>query len=401
MDIKKSFKIILIIHNQVGTGPYFKVFEMCRALAAQEIDVTLLCTSNKNRLSFDYREDAGVRIIESPDLLWGKLRQGLDPWNTIRRVAALSSLKFDLIHAIDSRPAVILPALWFKKRHKVPLILSWWDWFGRGGTAAERSGKFYAATLGTVETFFEEHFRKYADRATVITNALGERLQNLGYPSEKIEIHRVGCFTGNENHITRKEARAKLNIPEKELVFCYAGTLFENDKRLLIESLRILQKKTNIQPKIILIGNHQVEPVLQKDLAILVTGYLKETSEVQSYLKAADFALLPMNMSIANRARWPSKITDYWAAGLPVVATPVSDLPVIFDEHPLGIISGDDSPDSFAKALVKAVEMKKEERQTLSDNSLEYARKELDWNILAGRLKALYLKTLEEQRITH
>lgn len=394
-------KILLIIHNQAETGPYFKVLEMCRALAAQNIDITLMCTSKNNRLSFNYREDAGVRIIESPDLLWGKLRQGLDPWNTIRRVFALSGREFDLIHAIDSRPTVILPALWYKKRYNAPLILSWWDWFGRGGTASERSGKLYAATLGAVETFFEEHFRKYADRATVITRALAERLQGLGYPPDKIEIHRVGCFIGNDTQLTRKEVREKLNIPEKELVFCYAGTLFESDKRLLLESLRILKQKSEKLPKIILIGNHQVDPFLRNEFSVTVTGYLKETSEVQDYLKAADFALLPMNMSIANRARWPSKITDYWAAGLPVIATPVSDLPMIFNEQPLGVLSRDDSPGSFAEALLEAVKIKPNERQALSDNCLEYARRELDWNILAGRLKELYIKTLEEKRIAH
>ena len=185
--------LLLIIHNQVSTGPYFKIRQMAQALARQGIQVTLLCTSPKNKFRFTERLDEKVQVVESPDLLFGTLRQGMDLWNSIRRIIYLRHKKFDLIHAIDCRPVVILPALWMKKVKKIPLVLSWWDWFGRGGTAEERSGKLYAKTLGLVETFFEEYFRKYADRATVITTALQQRLISLNYPPEKIEIHRVGC----------------------------------------------------------------------------------------------------------------------------------------------------------------------------------------------------------------
>ncbi len=117
----------------------------------------------------------------------GKLRQGIDIWNTLNRLFIVLKHKYEIVHAIDCRPVVILPALLLKHFKKTKLVISWWDLFGHGATALERSGKLYANTMGRIEAFFEEYFRKYADFSFVVSKYLFNKLISL--ITQKIKLN--------------------------------------------------------------------------------------------------------------------------------------------------------------------------------------------------------------------
>ena len=387
-------KLLIIIHNQVGTGPFSKVFEMCIALTKLENEVTLVCTSKSNKFRIKEYINETVNVIECPDLFNGKLRQGLDLWNTFWRYLILRKHKYDLIHAIDCRPVVILPSLALKRKLKIPLVLSWWDLFGEGGTMFERSGKFYAQTLGSIEAWFETYFRKYADGATVISTYLESKLLELDFPKDRIKLIRVGSFI-NESTINKSKIRIKLGFSEEETVMCFLGTLFNNDKKMLLQSLEILKFEISNLPTIVLIGNHDIQTDICQNLNIRLTGYLETKEEVEEYLAASDFGLLPMKISIANRARWPSKVTDYWRVGLPLITTPVSDFVQIYKNNSLGLISDSDSPLEYALTISKAIELSKEDRNLLSKNTIEFFAKEIDWSVIAIEQNNLYKSLLK------
>lgn len=71
-------RIALLTYYQVETNPGFKVIEMCNALAYCNVNVTLMTTSAHSRLKTKKYKFNNVTIIEFPDLLWGKFRQGID-----------------------------------------------------------------------------------------------------------------------------------------------------------------------------------------------------------------------------------------------------------------------------------------------------------------------------------
>jgi|GEM_PF-279861 len=394
---KVFLDILIIAHSRVDTGGYSKILEMSAALAKAGHRVTYACTSRRGKFFIKESNSSCVRIIEFPDLLYGRLRQGIDLWNTLQRILFLTKENFDVIHAIDCRPAVIFPSLWMQKFKNVPLVISWWDWFGRGGTAMARSGKLFDETFGHIETFFEEYFRKYADRATVVSSLLKARLEALGYPQEKIEIHRVGCNISKGSNVDKAVMRKQLNLPEAETILCYAGVLFKSDMDLLIDSLRILKKEYSL-PTTILVGKHYLEEKISNELSIQITGWLPDFQDVCKYLHASDYAIVPMITSIANKARWPSKVSDYWAAGLPVIATPISDYPSLFPEYNLGYLSLSDRPRDFADAIHKALVEDASKYRTNSLAALAFARNELDWDRLAEKLVNLYRLAIASAR---
>src|SRR5687767_10639385 len=177
-------RILFLNHNVARRGgTFYRAYQIARYLVRRGHAVTLLTISAARRWGFDREEGEGVEIIHAPDLLWGIGRTGWDPWDTLNRVAYLRGQRWDIIHAWDSRPAVILPALYARRQSRTAngkLVVDWCDWWGRGGTQAERSGKAAKLLYAPVETYFEEAFRTRADGSTVISGALYKRALGLG-----------------------------------------------------------------------------------------------------------------------------------------------------------------------------------------------------------------------------
>lgn len=379
-------RVAFIIHNQADTGPYFKVLEQCAALVRNGASVTLFCTSPSRRVGIDESVRDGVHVVEFPDLLVGSLRQGVDLWNALHRIFYAESRQFDVIHAVDCRPNVIIPALILKKRQRIPLVLSWWDLFGGGGLASERSGRLYAVTAGAVETWFEEYFRRFADGATTITAFLQERLVSMGYPRERTMVQHVGC-DASLPLIDKAVVRQQLGFVPEQPVLSFVGTIYHTDFSFLLEALDILKQRTDY--KLVWIGSFSIAPEVCRAYNIHHTGKLKTTAEVASWLAASDLCLLPMRPNITNRARWHSKVSDYWNVGRPVVSTPVSDFPEIFQHEDVGWLAGGDTPGDFADALLLALQ-ERDAWERKGRAAKLYVQRELDVGVLARRLMNFY-----------
>lgn len=379
-------RVAFFIHNQAGTGPYFKVLEQCSALVQCGQDVTLFCTSPHRRTGISVAERDGVRVVEFPDLLVGPLRQGVDLWNAIHRILYARKWQFDVVHAVDCRPNVIIPALAVKYSQKTPLILSWWDLFGGGGLASERSGKLYGMTAGAVETWFEEYFRRYADGATVITEFLEKRLVSMGFPPERIVVMHVGCDTSvavADKAVQRRRLHFISDVP----VLCFVGTMYDTDFRFLLDALDIVRQKAEY--RLVWIGNFPIADEVCRTYNIHHTGRLETTAEVYSWLAASDICLLPMKPNITNQARWHSKVSDYWNAARPVVTTPVSDFPGIFRTVDAGWMATGDTPQAYAEVLLRAIR-EPDQWEPKGRTAKEYVQRELDVHVLAGRLVEFY-----------
>jgi glycosyltransferase involved in cell wall biosynthesis len=111
--------------------------------------------------------------------------------------------------------------------------------------------------------------------------------------------------------------------------------------------------------------------------------------EVYEYFAAADACLLPMEVNLANAARWHSKVTDYLNAGAPVALTPVSDFPEHFTKHSMGWLAASGTPQDYAATLLQAV-ADKPHRAEKSRAARAFMRQELDVMAIAERATAFY-----------
>ena len=108
--MKRLLNILMITHH-----PRFKAAgrsgSMAESLVRRGHKVTLVLTSNDRRLGTEVSTSKGVRVVEAPDLLWGRLRSGWDAWDLLNRLVFLRTddRHYDLVHCFETRPTTIYP----------------------------------------------------------------------------------------------------------------------------------------------------------------------------------------------------------------------------------------------------------------------------------------------------
>lgn len=377
-------------------GP--RATEFAAQLAPMGYQVTVVTISPSNRFQASTLQNGNILTIQAPDLLWGRLRTGWDPWDTIYRILRTARQRFDLIMAIDSRPVSILPALVAKYANHVPLVVDWGDWWGRGGTTFERSvGLNHLADrlFSPVETFFEEAFARRVDHYVVLSSALRQRAIGLGVQPERISRVLPGVELDKVRPRDKLAARKALGIDPAEWVFGYVGKIFPRDAGFLVNAfarLRMLHPKS----RLLAVSNFRSKLRQEVDWTnIHETGWLP-FDDVQLHVAACDAMWLPLCDSIANRGRWPWKVCDYLAAGKPVVATTVGDVAGLFADGEFGVLSHAE-PGEFADAAASL--MNNRNPKEMGIRARAHAEKNLSWSTQAALLHSVFEKTLASKPV--
>lgn len=360
--------------------------------------VSLVVIADRRKIGIVESELNGVRMIETPDLLWGRLRSGWDLWNLLNRMVYLSRDKcpHDLLYCFETRPATIYPALFYCKRHKLPLVTDWNDWWGRGGIIAELRPKWYRVLFGTVETYYEEAFRARGAGLTVISTALAQRARGLGVPPERICLLPGGARLDLFQVRPKEDCRYHVGFPLSDPILAFSSLDSHLDLELLMQALRIVAD-TYPAVKLIITGKagksvmDLVRAYGVKD-NVHLTGFLP-LEELPWYLGCADLFVLPFPDKVYNVGRWPNKITDYMSLGRPTVSNPVGDIKVLFENHDIGLLAAWD-PADFAQKIMYLIENPDIANQ-LGQNARQVAVTRYDWKVLMGRLEEFYYRVLE------
>ena len=331
---------ILYITHHTKSRTVARPENLAKRIAQRGHDVTLLCISDSARIGVKASFATGIRYIETPDLLPGRLRTGWCPWNALNRWLWLrKNFDFDLIHAFETRPATIHPLQLALRKKKIPLVIDWIDWWGRGGIITTNRPKWYQFLFGGFETFYEEHFRTMADATTVICTALGHRAEGLGVHPDSIFKVPIGSDTGGIPFVSPQTYRAQFGFASDEKIALFSAMDAVMDVELVFDAA--LKVKAQCPAfKLVMTGNGAVqltELAQQKGIGdfFVHLGRLPQDDFVKA-LTCADVFLLPFADKIYNRGRWPCKIGDYLAAGRPVVSNPVGEVRELFQRSEVG-----------------------------------------------------------------
>lgn len=378
-------RILFLNHNVVGRGTWVRAAWLARELAILGHDITVLTTSPGRRASSREWESSGVRIIEAPDLLMGSARAGWDVWNATWRVRRLARERFDLIHGFDCRPVVLLPALAQRRRDDAPLFLDWADWWGRGGTIAERSGWPVRTFFGPVETWFEEAFRTDATANTTINEALCERCIGLGVERDRVAVLPNGCV--QEEPLDHAESRSALGIADTPVVL-HLGVMQKADAAFLFDAFRVARRRVP-DARLVLVGPASGSIPVDLRATVHRTGWVDDRT-MRLWLAAADTGVVPLRDTIASRGRWPGKLSEYLSSGLPVTMPAVGSAAALIGRAGAGRIC-DASSESFGTAIADTLE-DEAARSTMSRSARRLAVGELAWSRIATQLVAFYEK---------
>jgi glycosyltransferase involved in cell wall biosynthesis len=388
--------ILMLNHNVKWRGTFFRAFHFARSLVRRGHQVTIFTISPASRLRCVSQEVGGVAIVETPDLLVGQGRTGWDPYDTARRIWALArGPRFDIVHGFDCRPVVIAPALFLRRAFGIPFVSDWADWWGRGGIVQGRP-RPVRYLFGPVETFFEEHFRPFADCVTVTSRALHDRAVALGIERSRVHYIPSGADTDTIRPLPKAETRIALGFPPDATIIEFVGFI-NYDFDLIIRSFPLVQRRF---PDVVLLLVGQRYPVTRH---ILKDQNLRRNirevgivpfQELPKYLACADVLLLPFTDKICNIGRGPIKLGDYMAAGRPIVSQAVGDLRHIFrQEAPFGVLT-QDTPESFAQGICSLLE-NPERAEHYGRNARSAAERVYSWDVSAQSLERLYEHLLQ------
>ena len=389
-------RILFLNHNVIWRSTFFRCYHLGRYLVKKGHQVTIYTIHPTNRLGIEETYLAGVKVIQFPDLFWGMGRSGWDFWDLVHRLYKVGQENYDLVHAFDSRPVVIHPALALRKRG-VPLFMDWADWWGRGGVIEERANKLIKFFLAGIETWYEEHFRVLAQGTTVISKALGERAISLGVSSQQILRLSGGADVDNFTPLDKKQARKSLNLSLDFKILGFMGFV-HYDLDLVLQAFAILYKR-DPKYRLILVGKPSdltQRIAKQKGVAegILEYGILPY-EKISKYMCCADVFLLPFANKQANIGRWPNKVGDYMAMGRPIISSPVGEMKELFTNEKIGALVKDE-PETFAKAVEEVLQNGTKCEQ-MSRAAREAALKRYSWEFLAARLEKFYHEVLNKK----
>jgi glycosyltransferase involved in cell wall biosynthesis len=379
----------MIVLNQVGKGTWLRVACFSRGLVRRGHQVALMAMSPKSRWRLCERDLDGVQLVETPDLLTGSLRSGWDPYDTIRRILWLRGHAFDIVHAVESRPVVLFPALIAQKRG-AKLVMDWCDWFGRGGSVEERP-PLMRLVLSPVETYFEERFRTRADATVTINKFLCDRAVQLGVAPDSIAVIRNGCETDVPTW-ARSTARQAVGLPDKAPLIGYVGAIYQRDAELMASAFNRVQEALP-DARLVLVGyfNRQIEPLLDHPESVVRTRWV-DREEMFQYLAGCDLCWLPMCDSGANRGRWPGKLNAYMTAARPTVATAVGDQAELIPQHRLGLVTSDD-PGDLAAGVIEML-ANRGRCDEIGRSARQVAEDVLSWEKMTDHLEVFYRQVI-------
>ncbi|MBD3267559.1 glycosyltransferase, partial [bacterium] len=164
----------------------------------------------------------------------------------------------------------------------------------------------------------------------------------------------------------RYQCRRELAWPEQGPYLGFVGFSLW-DMALLADAFAIIKKQVK-SAKLVVVGGGVEESAkevfahrFQVDRDVYLPGVLPFAA-IPQYLGACDIQLLPMQNTLANQARIPNKLMDYFASGRPCVASNVGDTGKYVEAHEAGLVAGE-SAESLAERCLELVDRPQRARE--------------------------------------
>ncbi len=293
---------------------------------------------------------------------------------------------YDLIHAQfgpNGEPAVLLRRLGL---HQGPIVVSFYG-YDASQWVMERGPGCY-----------EDLFREDALLMPVSGHFAG-RLEKLGCPSEKIQIHRIGIKLEEFPLVAHEPTPAG---PVKLLSI---ARLVE--KKGLEYGIRAVARVRNERPdrKIVyrIVGDGELAGDLTRLIGRLDLNDCVELlgsrshREIPSLLRESHVFLLPSVRSAAgDEEGTPVSLMEAMATGLPVVSTVHAGIPELVEEGVSGFLAPERDKETLARRIIDLVDHP-ERWPEMGRRGRMKVEAEYDSDALNDRLEATYLRLLSSR----
>ncbi len=308
-------------------------------------------------LSFEKEERYGkikdevLAIVTENNLIWIPISYTRTPpvfstiYDIIKGYRVCKTLhkqyKFDIVHCRGYIPAIFGRKM--KKSFGVKFIFDMRGWWP---DEKLESGSWDKKIYRPVYNYFKKLERKFfrdCDFAVSLTYKGKEEIKRQKLAGES----KIGVIPTcvdfdifqpwSPDH--RDKMRQKLGIQPAEKVFVYAGSIGGNyNIDTLVSVFKGFQKNYRQNFLLILSKDPFSDDVRQKFLTAGITRfaiYNVPFTGVTDFLRAGDVGFIFYRMSFSTIGRSPTKLGEYWASGMPIIAfKEIGDLDYILDKYP-------------------------------------------------------------------
>jgi len=342
--------------------------------------------------------DAGVEVGNAPLPRMGAsspVSYFILAWNLLRAVVAWQP---EVVHVFKPKgpSGLVGTALWATRRGRhersVPhclLVIDSDDWEGPGGWNDDpRVG--YSPLQKCFFAWQERSGLSHADAWTVTSECLRQRAIAFGAAPKKVFVLHNGFsdFGSESSESTLVTRHSSLVTPSSAILYTrFAGV---RSADVIAIWARVRERLPDARLTAVGRGVGGEERELSGEPGIEVAGWV-EPQSLPALFAAIQVAVVPWADTPSNRARHSAKVLELMAAGLPIVAYAVGELPVTLGEAGILVPPGDVT--AFAKAVAELLTDRERGRQLGAAAQLR-ARERFAWPHLADVALAAYAEAL-------
>ncbi len=306
-------------------GTPSRILRMAEALADKGYEIHIASYPNKDH-TIDVGKNITIHRI-NPFFRYNKMDPGpslkkpfLDMFLSIKICTILREHNVDVIHAhhIEGLASSLLAS----KILKIPVI---YDAHTHVTGELEEYGVISNTLIKKISNRLESILIKRATAVISVSEELADVLYSFGFNKDKIWVIPTGTnlehFQNSKSKSSQKSFKDSSGLSEKNEVIVYAGTLKPyQGLEYLIDAMKIVAQKISTA-KLLIVGGGDIEKykqlVEENDLtdSVLFLGE-RPFREIPDILSISDVAVLPRTEATGI----PQKLTNYMAAGLPIVA---------------------------------------------------------------------------------
>jgi len=259
------------------------------------------------------------------------------------------------------------------------------------------SNRFGGGWQRRVVAFFEDRLPTIAAGITVNTHFTAERLRGLGYPAERIVYVPNGVDLDRFSGVSDADVEAlrqRLGLADWKVVL-YVGSLSLTSHAvdLLLEAFAIVQR---VKPRaaLLLVGGGQDYKALQFQADALGLGERVHfvgwvpPDQVPLYYFLADLSVDPVRDDLVAEARFPLKIVESLAAGIPVVTGEVGGRREILGDGKAGVLVKPGDSQTLAAGILRVLQ--NPDAAISMRRAAESLQGRYYWNVLAPRFARVY-----------
>jgi len=329
----------------------------------------------------------GVRVVELPS----QKTAFFSNLKIIRQLARTS----DVIHFQKCFPEIALLALWASWLEKKPVVYDWDDLEIAFVPQWTKSPVIY-----NLVDKYEKVLPSLVDWTACSTRYVEEMTLTRGGVKDRMHMAPVGANLERFKPERRGEnLRAKYDLPGP--VILYMGQLEEGSyAELLLQAAPAVLAGYPGCRFLVVGGGHRL-PELQKlsetlgiHKQVYFTNYVLH-EEIPDYVGMADICVACFEDNELTRCKSPLKIAEYLAAGKPIVASDVGDVPLMVGDA--GVVVPPGNSEAIAQALIQL--LAQPDRMTqMRITARKQAEKTYNWSSLADLFLHAYHTLTENPR---